>query len=69
MTHDTASVEAIYRAFQPKVSAYVRSRASNAHDAEELVSAVFFKVMQKASTYAPQRPRCPPGCIPSPATR
>ena len=61
MTHDTPdvpvipSVESIYRAFQPKVSAYVRSRVSNVHDAEELVSAVFFKVTQKVGTYDPAK--------------
>ena len=40
----------------------------NSHDAEELVSAVFLKIVKKADSYALARPPCPLGCTPSPAT-
>ena len=55
MTHDAITPEEIYRAFYPKVRAYVRGRIANHHDAEELVSAVFLKVVQKLDSYDPAK--------------
>ena len=55
MTHDAITPEEIYRAFYPKVRAYVRGRIANCHDAEELVSAVFLKVVQKLDSYDPAK--------------
>ena len=55
MTHDAITPEEIYRAFYPKVRAYVRGRIANHHDAEELVSAVFLKVVQKLDSYDPDK--------------
>ncbi len=49
------SAEQIYAEFHAKVSAYVRSKVANPHDAEELTSAVFFKVVQKADSYDPKK--------------
>ncbi|MBQ8619513.1 MAG: sigma-70 family RNA polymerase sigma factor [Clostridia bacterium] len=45
----------IYREYQPKVRAYVRSKIQDPHDAEDLVSAVFMKVVQKLDCYDPAR--------------
>ena len=45
----------IYEAFQPKVHAYVRGRIQDPHDAEDLVSAVFEKVVQRLDTYDPAK--------------
>ena len=47
--------EQIYADYYPKVSAYVRSKIANHHDAEDLVSAVFAKVVQKLDSYDPQK--------------
>ena len=47
--------EQIYADFYPKVRAYVQGKIANPHDAEELVSAVFLKVVQKADSYDPQK--------------
>ena len=55
MTNDCLSGETLYREYHPKVSAYVNSRISNRHDAEELVSAVFLKVFQKLDSFDPAR--------------
>ncbi len=49
------SAEALYREFHPKVSAYVHGKIANHHDAEELVSAVFLKAVQKLDSYDPQK--------------
>lgn len=49
------SADSLYREFYPKVSAYVRGKVSNHHDAEELVSAVFLKVVQKLDSYDPAK--------------
>ena len=45
----------IYEEFRPKVRAYVRSKIRDPHDAEDLVSAVFAKVVQKLNTYDPAK--------------
>lgn len=47
--------EAVYREFYPKVSAYVRGKVAHPQDAEEIVSAVFLKVVQKLDSYDPQK--------------
>ena len=55
MTHDAITPEEIYRAFYQKVRAYVRGKIVNHHDVEELVSAVFLKVVQKLDSYDPAK--------------
>ena len=45
----------IYEEFQPKVRAYVRGKIHDPHDAEDLVSAVFMKVVQKLERFDPAR--------------
>ena len=45
----------IYEEFQPKVRAYVRGKIHDPHDAEDLVSAVFMKVVQKLDTFEPAK--------------
>ena len=45
----------IYEEFQPKVSAYVRGKIHDPHDAEDLVSAVFMKVVQKLERFDPAK--------------
>jgi len=49
------NAEQVYADFYPKVSAYVRGKISNPHDAEELVSAVFLKAVQKLSSFDPAK--------------
>ena len=41
----------IYEEFHPKVHAYVRGKIQDPHDAEDLVSAVFMKVVQKLDSF------------------
>ena len=41
----------IYEEFQPKVRAYVRGKIQDPYDAEDLVSAVFMKVVQKLDSF------------------
>ena len=43
--------EQIYKEYQPKVHAYVRGKIQDPHDVEDLVSAVFMKVVQKLDSY------------------
>ena len=45
----------IYEEFQPKVRAYVRGKIHDPHDAEDLVSAVFMKVVQKLERFDPAK--------------
>ena len=59
MTCDAISSEDVYREFYPKVRGYVRSKVNNLHDAEELVSAVFLKIVQKLSSYDPEKASLP----------
>jgi len=47
--------ERIYKEYQPKVRAYVRGKIQDPHDAEDLVSAVFMKVVQKLDSYDPAK--------------
>ena len=45
----------IYEEFQPKVRAYVRGKIYDPHDAEDLVSAVFMKIVQKLDSFDPAK--------------
>jgi len=45
----------IYEEFQPKVRAYVRGKIRDPHDAEDLVSAVFMKIVQKLDSFDPAK--------------
>ena len=47
--------EQIYEEFQPKVRAYVRGKIQDPHDVEDLVSAVFMKIVQKLDSYDPMK--------------
>lgn len=47
------SAEAVYREFHPKVSAYVRGKVAHPQDAEEVISAMFLKVVQNLDRYDP----------------
>ena len=51
MNNESLFAEKIYREFHPKVSAYVRGKIANVHDAEELVSAVFLKIVRNLDNY------------------
>ena len=46
-----AATEDIYLAYHDKVSAYIRGKVENHHDAEDLVSQVFEKVYGKLNTF------------------
>ena len=45
------ATEDIYLAYHDKVSAYIRGKVDNPHDAEDLVSQVFEKVYSKLHTF------------------
>ena len=45
------ATEDIYLAYHDKVSAYIRGKVDNHHDAEDLVSQVFEKVYSKLHTF------------------
>lgn len=47
--------EQVYREYQPKVRAYVSGKIQEPHDVEDLVSAVFMKVVQKLDSYDPAK--------------
>ena len=47
--------EQIYKEYQPKVRAYVRGKIQDPHDVEDLVSAVFLKIVQKLDSYDPAK--------------
>lgn len=49
------SADEVYRAFHPRVSAYVRGKVGHPQDAEEVVSAVFLKVVQRLDSYDPAK--------------
>lgn len=49
------SPEQLYAEFHPKVRAYVRGKIQDPHEVEDLVSAVFLKVMQKLDSYDPAK--------------
>ena len=51
----TASGERLYLDYHGKVSAYVRGRIADPHEAEDVVSAVFVKAMERLSTYDENR--------------
>lgn len=49
------NAEQIYKEYGPKVHAYVRSRIQDPHDAEDLVSNVFVKIVKNLDSYDPAR--------------
>ncbi len=51
----TALGERLYLDYHDKVSAYVRGKISNSHEAEDVVSAIFVKAMERLSTYDESR--------------
>jgi len=51
----TALGERLYLDYHGKVSAYVRGKIDDAHEAEDVVSAVFLKAMERLETYDESR--------------
>ena len=49
------TAQQIYEAYHLKVHAYVRGKIQDPHEAEDLVSAVFLKVVQKLDSYDPAK--------------
>ena len=49
------TAEQIYAEYCPKVKAYVRGKVQDPHQAEDLVSAVFLKVVQGLGSYDPAK--------------
>ena len=49
------NAEQIYLQYHDKVRAYVRGKIQDPHDVEDLVSAVFMKVVQKLDSYDPEK--------------
>ena len=49
------NAEQIYLQYHDKVRAYVRSKIQDPHDVEDLVSAVFMKIVQKLDSYDPEK--------------
>lgn len=47
--------EQVFTEYHPKVCAYVRGKIQNPHEAEDLVSAVFMKIVQKMDSYDPTK--------------
>ena len=49
------NAEQIYLQYHDKVHAYVRGKIQDPHDVEDLVSAVFMKIVQKLDSYDPTK--------------
>lgn len=49
------SAELLYQEFSPKVRAYVRGKIHDPYEAEDLVSAVFLKTVQKLDSFDPAK--------------
>ena len=49
------NAEQIYLQYHDKVRAYVRGKIQDPHDVEDLVSAVFVKIVQKLDSYDPAK--------------
>ena len=49
------TAEQIYLQYHDKVRAYVRGKIQDPHDVEDLVSAVFMKIVQKLDSYDPEK--------------
>ena len=49
------NAEQIYLQYHDKVRAYVRGKIQDPHDVEDLVSAVFMKIVQKMDSYDPEK--------------
>ena len=47
------NAEQIYLQYHDKVRAYVRGKVRDPHDVEDLVSAMFMKIVQKLDSYDP----------------
>lgn len=45
MAPDALDMNQVYAQFRPRIARYVAARVSNAWDAEDLVSAIFLKVL------------------------
>ena len=64
----TMAAEDIYISYHDKVSAYIRGKLDNHHDAEDLVSQVFEKVYGKIHTFDESKASLSRSIL-SPATR
>ena len=49
------TAEQIYLQYHDKVRIYMRGKIQDPHDAEDLVSAVFMKIVQKLDSYDPAK--------------
>lgn len=49
------TAEQIYLQYHDKVRAYVRGKNQDPHDVEDIVSAVFMKIVQKLDSYDPAK--------------
>ena len=49
------NAEQLYLQYHDKVRAYVRGKDQDPHDVENLVSAVFMKIVQKLDSYDPEK--------------
>ena len=49
------TAEQVYLQYRDKVRSYVRGKIQDPHHAEDLVSAVFMKIVQKLGSYDPDR--------------
>lgn len=49
------NAEQIYLQYHDKVRAYVRGKIQDPHDVENLVSAMFMKIVQKLDSYDPEK--------------
>lgn len=47
--------ETLYLDYRDKVSSYVRGKIPNPHDAEDVISSIFVKAMERLSTYDEKR--------------
>ena len=62
----TAVTEQIYLEYRDKICSYIRGKAENYHDAEDLTAQVFEKVYSKLDSFDETKHLFPPGSIPLP---
>lgn len=55
MAAECISGEQLYLEYYDKVSAYVRGKIQNHHEAEDVISSVFLKIYQKLDTFDPAK--------------
>lgn len=55
MAPDALDMSQVYAQFRPCIARYVAARVSNAWDAEDLVSAIFLKVLTYRDSYDPAK--------------